>query len=104
MTEEAKQAKRAYHREYKSNMSDEARLAYNAHQRQYRKNNPDKVRKYNETYWERKASQASQVNEAGLNSQVIQLRNRGLSLREIGDYLGISHMTVSRILDKCNSE
>lgn len=37
-------------------LSEQARQLYNAAARKYRKEHPDKVRKYNETYWEKKAA------------------------------------------------
>ena len=46
MTEEAKEARRIYRREY---------------QRKWNRNNPDKVKMYQARYWERKAK-AAEVN------------------------------------------
>ena len=38
-----------------------------------------------------------------LNEKVSELKQKGRSYREIGSELGISHMKVKRILEKCNS-
>jgi hypothetical protein len=46
LSDEARQAKNAYQREYNRNMSDEAKSAKNAYQREYRRKNPDKVKQW----------------------------------------------------------
>ncbi len=96
MNESAKEARRKYYREYKSNISPEAREAYNRYNREWRRKNPDKIRQYNVTYWERKAAQGN--DPENLPQRVNQLKEQGRSLREIGHQLGISHMKVKRLL------
>jgi len=129
MTEEAKRAKREYMRNYKARLSEEAKEQRNKNQREWRHKNADKVQQYNNTYWERKAMMNTsaltraimrnyvevpmcEVCEAPIKfesqqpdteSQVKELNKQGLSLREIGTRLNISHMKVSRILKDCNS-
>lgn len=129
MTEEAKRAKREYMRNYKANVSEEAKEQRNKNQREWRRKNPDKVQKYNTEYWERKAckgmdplTRAMMQNfvevpmcepceaprkaeslKPDIEGQVKELNKQGLSLREIGSRLSISHMKVSRILKDCNS-
>lgn len=38
-------------------MKETARLARNAYKKEWAKKNPDKIRKYNETYWNKKAAE-----------------------------------------------
>jgi len=95
LTPEAKAARRAYMKEYRSSMSDEAREQKNAHLREWRRRNPDKIRQYNAEYWERKAQKCERET---IEKAVCRLHKEGLSLREIGEHLNISHMKVSRIL------
>jgi len=58
MTEEAKQARKAYKRAY--NRANAAKV--NEYQRNWRKANPDKVRGYQESYWQKKAQSAAEGN------------------------------------------
>jgi transposase-like protein len=74
-------------------MSNEGRQAANEAMRKWRQKNPDKIRQYNITYWERKAREGQNI-----KSRVIHLHEIGYSLREIGQELNISHMTVKRML------
>lgn len=53
MTEEAKQARAAYLKEYRKKNAQRI----NAYQREYRKNNPDKARNWQANYWQKKAEQ-----------------------------------------------
>ena len=78
-------------------MSERARQLRNESMRQWKKKNPDRVRQYNETYWEKKARQESEMT---LTDRARQLKAEGHSLREIAERLGISHMTVSRMLNQ----
>lgn len=129
MTEEAKQAKREYMRNYKAGLSYETKERNNQYQREWRRKNAEKTKQYNVDYWERKAMTdrsaltraimrnyvevpMCEVCEApykiesqqpDIESQVKELNKQGLSLREIGTRLNISHMKVSRILKDCNS-
>lgn len=57
MTEDAKQARREYQREYKRRNAERI----NAYNRAWRKANPDKTRKYNANYWSKKAAADNQV-------------------------------------------
>ena len=54
MTEEAKQARREYKRNY--NRLNAKRI--NAYQRTWRKANPEKVKTYNQNYWSKKTGEA----------------------------------------------
>ena len=45
-------------------MSDEARAARNAYLKKWRRANSDKMRKYRETYWEKKAMGLRKESEA----------------------------------------
>jgi len=47
--------------------------------------------------------QPTEREKENLNEKVIELKQQGRSLREIGTELGISHMKVSRILKECNT-
>ena len=47
--------------------------------------------------------QHSDKDKENLNEKVIELKQQGRSLREIGAEMGISHMKVSRILKDCNT-
>lgn len=95
LSDEARQAKNAYQREYNRTMSDEAKRAKNAYQREYRRKNPDKFKQYNADYWERKAGR---INTGTMEYEIFRLHNAGLSLREIAAKIGINHVKVSRIL------
>ena len=54
MTEEAKQARKEYQREYKKKNAK----AINAYNRAWRKAHPEKVKAYNSNYWNKKASES----------------------------------------------
>ena len=54
MTEAAKEAQKAYAREYKRRN----RERLNEYQRKWRKNNPDKVKAATARYWEKKAQES----------------------------------------------
>jgi len=51
--------------------------------------------------WEH-LKQHTEKDKDDLIDKVLSLKNLGKSLRDIGNELGISHMKVRRILDKCN--
>lgn len=53
MTDAAKEARRAYMRQWRKNN----RAAIREYQRNWRDANPDKVRGHSESFWERKAQQ-----------------------------------------------
>ena len=53
LSEEAKQARREYKRNYNRLNAD----YINSYQRNWRKANPDKVKTYQENYWKKKASE-----------------------------------------------
>ena len=72
----------------KNQMSEAARRKAREYQRLWRQRNPDKVRQNTINYWERKANE---------------LNKQGLSLRDIGKKLNISHMKVKRLLQACNT-
>ena len=54
MTDEAKEARRAYHREYK---------------RKWRKANPDKDKEYEERHWEKVAAELKEAERASTQPQ-----------------------------------
>ena len=51
MTDEAKEARRAYQRQWRK----DNRTAIREYQRNWRNANPDRVKQYQEKYWARKA-------------------------------------------------
>ena len=51
MTDEAKEARRAYKRKWRK----ENRAAIREYQRNWRNANPDRVKQYQDAYWERKS-------------------------------------------------
>lgn len=53
MTDEAKEARRKYQREYKRKNAEKI----NAYNRAWRKANPEKARQYNLNYWSKKAAE-----------------------------------------------
>ena len=57
MTQEARDARAAYMKEYRRRNKD--RL--NAYARQWRKDNPEKVASYTEKQWQRKAREANNL-------------------------------------------
>lgn len=78
----------------KINLSPEARAAKAAYQKAWAAKNPDKVRRYVESYWERKAAELNtpQVRARELSAQ-------GLSQRQIAEELGVSVGTVNAYLN-----
>ena len=94
MTDEALQARRAYYRRYKAQLSDDQRAKKLAYARLWRKKNRDRVKQYNIAYWQRRA-----IGDT-LKSKVLRLKSQGHTLRQIGQMLNVSHMTVSRLLKK----
>lgn len=54
-------------------MTDAAKEARRAYKRQWAKDNPEKIRKYQSNYWTKKAlevQQAQQQQEAGVNNDI----------------------------------
>ena len=51
-------------------MTDEAREARNAYMREWRKKNKDKVKAARERHWEKKAREANGQNESGQRGQI----------------------------------
>lgn len=49
-------------------LSEEARKARNAYFREWRKKNPEKVKQANEKYWEKKAQEMQEQEEAEAES------------------------------------
>jgi len=47
--------------------------------------------------------QYTEKDKEDVSEKVVELNQKGLSLREIGNQLGISHMKVKRILKSCNT-
>jgi hypothetical protein len=84
----------------KNKMSEAARRKAREYQRLWRQRNPDKVRQNIINYWERKVNED---NIPSLKNKVIDLKKQGLSLRDIGKKLNISHMKVKRLLQACNT-
>jgi len=76
-------------------MSDAAKQAKREYQAAWRKKNPDKVRRYQAEYWERHAAMTN-VERAKM------LHGQGRSLRQIAEEIGVSHMKVSRMLQRRN--
>ena len=81
------------------NLSDEAREARRKYQREYKRNNPDKVRAYVERYWTKKAAKLKEEREQP-ELRIFRLHRQGLSLREIAAVVGINHVQVSRIIKR----
>lgn len=50
-------------------MTDEAKEARRAYQRAWNKAHPDKVKQYNESYWNRKAAKAAAEAEQGQEAE-----------------------------------
>jgi hypothetical protein len=98
MSNTAKEVKAEYQREYRKTMSEAARQKANEYLRRWRLKNRDKLRQYNIDYWECKANQVETI-----ESRVIRLHELGMSLREIGREVGLSHMKVKRLLQMCYS-
>ena len=93
MSNEAKEAKAGYQRNYRTKMSEAARQKAAEYQRKWRSKNPEKLRQYNIEYWERKANAPEAIED-----RIATLHYQGKSLREIGLILGLSHMKVKRVL------
>ena len=51
MTDEAKEARRAYQRQWRK----DTRTAIREYQRNWRNANPDRVKQYQDAYWERRS-------------------------------------------------
>ena len=72
----ARLARNKYMAEYKARNREKA----NAYYRKWRQDNPDKVRKYNQDYWERKASEYDRAVESwkdyGVTDNVTDKNNR----------------------------
>ena len=112
LTDKAKEAKKEYYRNYRKNMSPEAKEKEKEYNREWRRKNPDKVKSYNESHWEKRAMKnwnrfgddggfdALSSDTSNLKMQVIILRNKGYTFREIGEELNISHMKANRIIKK----
>jgi DNA invertase Pin-like site-specific DNA recombinase len=93
MSNAAMLVKAKYQKDYRNGMSEAARQKAKEYQRNWRLKNQDKIRQYNVEYWERKAKEPESI-----EMQVFHLHEQGKSLRDIGLAIGISHMTVKRIL------
>lgn len=81
------------------NLSDEAREARNRYNREWKKKNPDKIRAAQARYWQKKAAKIEEEYELP-EVRVYKLHRQGLSLREIAAVVGINHVQVSRILKR----
>ena len=57
MTDKAKEARRAYQKEYKRKNAEKI----NAYNRAWRKANPEKTRQYNQNYWSKKAAENAEA-------------------------------------------
>jgi hypothetical protein len=68
MTDAAKEARRAYHREYQRRWRKEHRLSIREYQRNWRAQNPGLVKEYQERYWAKKAFEKS-FDRAELNAE-----------------------------------
>jgi hypothetical protein len=68
MTEAAKEARRAYYREYQRRWRKEHRLSIREYQRNWRKQNPMRLREYQERYWQKRAFEKS-FDRAELNAE-----------------------------------
>ena len=77
-----------------SGLSEQARQIRNAYQREYRRRNPDKLKQYVIRYWEKKA--ALYTPEARANK----LHRQGLTQRQIAVEMGVSLGTVNAWLNK----
>lgn len=55
MSDEAREQRNAYQREYLKKYREKNKDKLNEKQREWRKNNPDKVRQYQENYWTNRA-------------------------------------------------
>jgi len=53
----AKEARNAYMREYKKNMSEDQKQKQREYHKQWRAKNPEQVKKHQENYWTRKAEE-----------------------------------------------
>lgn len=52
-----------------NNMTPEAREARKAYKREWAKKNPDKIRQYQETFWNKKAQEAAAAAEADTGTE-----------------------------------
>jgi len=94
LSDEARQLKRVYQRQWRQKNSDHV----NEYFRQWRRDNPDKIKKYNSDYWERKAAELNSIET--IEDKIIRLHGEGLSLRVIAERVGVNHVKVSRILKR----
>ena len=60
MTDRARKAKNAAQRKWAAGLSPQAKEARRAYKREWQKNHPEKVRLYLERYWEKKAAESAQ--------------------------------------------
>jgi len=93
MSEAAKKARSEYKKRYLRNMTPEQKQKKAEHLKAWKQRNPEKVRQYNIDYWERRAAR-------DIKQLIVAFDKQGLSLREIGKKLNISHMTVNRVLQE----
>lgn len=77
-------------------LSEEAREARNRYAREWKKKNPDKVKAAANRYWERKAMAETEPVE----SRILRMHDQGLSLRMIASIVDMNHVRVSRIIAK----
>lgn len=117
LSEAARQARREYRKRYNANLSEEAKKKQREYLRAWKQRNPDKVKQYEINFWESQISPLTRAMlrsqhdvedmpespEASIENKVIEMRQQGYSLREIGDRFNISHMKVSRILKDHNN-
>ena len=64
MTEQAKAVKAAYQREYMREYREKNREHINEKARAWRKANPEKTREYRERYWNKKAAELAENEQA----------------------------------------
>lgn len=64
MNDEARAAKNAYYRKYMKDYRAENADRINVRQRAWHKANPEKVKKYRDSYWEKKAAGAAADTQA----------------------------------------
>lgn len=76
----------------KLELSEVAKQLRREYARQWRQKNPDKVRAATQRYWENQAARQ-------ITSRVTEMRDAGLSYRDIAESTGLNHMKVKRILD-----
>lgn len=77
-------------------LSEEAKEARRRYLREWKSKNPDKVKASIARYWEKKAA----IEDEPIEIRIIQLHDQGFSLREIAAKVGINHVQVSRMLSR----